>query len=105
MLYRASWIDLKNILQWLRGQDESQWGEQAKALSDTIAVFKEFARPIPHLDRSPNPGLTYTRFRPYPQASTTPCPTCEECWKRCVCAIDRTQSIMEKQLWRYLPAE
>jgi hypothetical protein len=56
MLYLASRTDLKNIVEWLRGGDESQWEGQTKLLSDTIAVFKELSRPIPHPDRSPNPS-------------------------------------------------
>src|ERR1700678_2431959 len=53
MLYSASWTDLKNIIQWLRGRDESQWEERTKELSDTITILKELSRPIPRPDRSP----------------------------------------------------
>ncbi len=60
MIYSASCIDLKNIVQWLRGRDESQWEEQTKVLSDTIATFEELSCPIPGpiscLDGPPNPS-------------------------------------------------
>jgi hypothetical protein len=46
IIYSASWTDLKNIVQWLRGRDESLWAEQAKVLSDTIAIFEELSNPI-----------------------------------------------------------
>ena len=46
IIYSASWTDLKNIVQWLRGRDESQWEEQTKVLSDTIAIFEELSGPI-----------------------------------------------------------
>jgi hypothetical protein len=36
MMYSASRADLKNIVQWLRGHDESQWPDQIRLLSDTI---------------------------------------------------------------------
>ena len=66
MLYPATRTDLKNILQWLRGQDESQWEEQTTVLSDTIAVFKELSRPIPHLNRLPNAGRDVYSFPALP---------------------------------------
>ena len=54
MIYPASRIDLKNIVQWLRGRDESQWKAQTRVLSDTIAILKELTRPMPRLDRQPS---------------------------------------------------
>jgi hypothetical protein len=53
IIYSASWTDLKNIVQWLRGRDESQWAEQAKVLSDTIVIFEELSDPIAGTDGSP----------------------------------------------------
>ena len=53
IIYSASWTDLKNIVQWLRGRDESLWAEQAKVLSDTIAIFEELSGPIAGMDGPP----------------------------------------------------
>jgi hypothetical protein len=68
IIYSASWTDLKNIVQWLRGRDEFQWEEQTKVLSDTIAIFEELCDPIdgpiPGMDGPPEAaGIT----------SATPC--------------------------------
>ena len=41
MMYSASWTDLKNIVQWLRGHDESQWPDQIRLLSDTISDLED----------------------------------------------------------------
>ena len=56
MIYSASCTDLKNIVQWLRGRDESLWEEQTKVLSDTIATFEELSCPIPGVDGPNNPS-------------------------------------------------
>jgi hypothetical protein len=53
-MYPASRSDLKNIVRWLGGRDESQWEEQTRVLSDTIAILKELSRPMPRLDRQPS---------------------------------------------------
>jgi hypothetical protein len=45
LIYSASWTDLKNIVQWLWGRDESQWDEQTKVLSDTIAILEDLPPP------------------------------------------------------------
>jgi hypothetical protein len=49
MLYSASRTDLKNIIEWLRGWDESQWEEQIKMLSGTLVILSGLSRPIPRL--------------------------------------------------------
>ena len=50
MLYSASRTDLKNIVQWLRGHDDSQWENQIGLLSDTISDLENSAKPkTPHV--------------------------------------------------------
>jgi hypothetical protein len=44
-------MDLNNIVQWLRGVDESQWEKQSKLLAATIAVLREMSRPITRRDK------------------------------------------------------
>jgi hypothetical protein len=66
MMYAASWTDLHNIVQWLRGRDESQWEEQTKLLSDTMVILSELSRPIPRLDSSPNPTSELYAFPALP---------------------------------------
>ena len=56
MTYSASWTDLKDIVQWLSGGDESEWEDRTKALSDTIAILRELSRPLPSLKRMPSRG-------------------------------------------------
>lgn len=46
MIYSASRTDLKNILEWLRGDDDSEWEHQSRLLAATIAVLKEISRPV-----------------------------------------------------------
>jgi hypothetical protein len=41
MMYAASLMDLKNILQWLRGYDESQWNDVNRLLSETISNLQD----------------------------------------------------------------
>ena len=45
-MYSGSRTDLRNILQWLRGGDESQWEEQTRLLFETMAVLREMSLPI-----------------------------------------------------------
>jgi hypothetical protein len=66
MMYSASWTDLKNIVQWLRGRDESKWEEQTELLSETIAIFKELSRPTPPLDSGQTPGRELYSFPALP---------------------------------------
>ena len=47
--------------------------ERFRLTWDTMAIFKELARPIPQLDRSSSPA-----------GISDECLTCEECWQRCV---------------------
>jgi hypothetical protein len=60
-MYSASRTDLKNIVQWLRGVDESQWEHQSRLLAATIAVLREISRPVTRPDeagsRSREPDL------------------------------------------------
>jgi hypothetical protein len=52
MIYSATRSDLKSIVQWLRGGDESQWEQQSRLLAATIAVLKEISRPVTRLDEA-----------------------------------------------------
>lgn len=52
MLYPASRTDLQNIVQWLRGEDDSQWEHHSRLLAATIAVLKEISRPVTRLDEA-----------------------------------------------------
>ena len=45
MMYSASRTDLRNIAQWLRGHDDSQWENQIGLLSDTISDLENSAKP------------------------------------------------------------
>jgi hypothetical protein len=52
MMYAATRIDLKNIVQWLRGRDESQWEDRTGLLSDSIADLSEMALPLARRDKT-----------------------------------------------------
>jgi hypothetical protein len=60
-MYSPSRTDVKNIVQWLHGQDELQWADQAILLSETISELLEMSRPITRRDetgsRSREPDL------------------------------------------------
>jgi len=61
MVYRAARTQLGTILHWLQVPDDSQWEEQIQALFEVIAILKELSRPLPYLERSPDPnGELYT---------------------------------------------
>jgi hypothetical protein len=51
MTYSASRTDVKNILQWLRGHDDSRWEEQTRLLFETMAVLREMSDPIIRRDK------------------------------------------------------
>src|SRR5579862_5520378 len=81
------------ILQWFRGNDESQWAAQ------TRIAFRHASRPI---IRPPKPDVAAAGLicsRPEPLKSTPPRPTCEECWLRCGGTTEIMHSNMAKQLW------
>ncbi len=70
MISSASWIDLKNIVQWLRSRDESQWEEQTRLLFETMAVLSDLSLPITRPDKPDllppgaagiNDGMPYLR--------------------------------------------
>jgi hypothetical protein len=44
MMYSASREDLKTVLEWLRGSDESKWQYQTTLLSDMISDLQRMAR-------------------------------------------------------------
>jgi hypothetical protein len=52
MMYSASRTDLKTIVQRLRASDDSQWEEQIRLLSDTMAVLTDMSRPITRRDKT-----------------------------------------------------
>jgi hypothetical protein len=43
-MYAASLMDLKKIFQWLRGNDESQWTDTTRLLSETIANLQDIVQ-------------------------------------------------------------
>ena len=53
MMYSASRTDVENVVQWLRGRDESQWEGQTRLLFEPMAVLRQMAmaRPITHRDK------------------------------------------------------
>jgi hypothetical protein len=51
MMYSGSRTDVKNIVQWLRGNDESQWEAQTKLLFETMAILREMSDPIIRRDK------------------------------------------------------
>jgi chemotaxis family two-component system response regulator Rcp1 len=55
--YSAARAHVQNILQWLRGDDESQWEEQIGLLSDTVAVLREMTGPTPPKSGAQKPHL------------------------------------------------
>jgi hypothetical protein len=61
MMYSPSRTDVKNIVQWLRGGDESQWADQISLLSEAISQLQDLSRPIIRPDetgsRSREPDL------------------------------------------------
>ena len=52
MMYPVRRDDLKSVLEWLQGNDESQWKYQTSLLSDTIADLQRMARPIRRPDKT-----------------------------------------------------
>jgi hypothetical protein len=44
--YSAARTNVKKIVQWLRGDDESHWEEQITLLSETISKLVDKSRPI-----------------------------------------------------------
>jgi hypothetical protein len=53
MMYSASREDLKTVLEWLRGRDESHWQYQTTLLSDMISDLQRMAlRRIHHPEKS-----------------------------------------------------
>jgi hypothetical protein len=52
MMYSASRSDVKNIVQWLQGHDESQWKDQTSLLSETISDLNRMARPKRRPDKT-----------------------------------------------------
>jgi hypothetical protein len=52
MVYSTSRTDLKNIVEWLRGDDDSQWEHHSRLLAATIAVLREISRPITRQDKT-----------------------------------------------------
>jgi hypothetical protein len=51
MMYSGSRMDVKNIVQWLRGVDESKWEEQTRLLFEIMAVLREMSDPIIRRDK------------------------------------------------------
>ena len=93
-MYSGSRTDVKNIVQWLRGRDESQWEEQTKLLFETMAVLREMSLPITRRDR---PDL----LPPGAAGINNGMPYLRECWLRCSDIIDKTQSNLAKQRWSF----
>ena len=54
MPYSASRADVKNVLEWLRSNDEVQWEDQTALLSQTISDLEEMARPKTPHDKTVN---------------------------------------------------
>jgi hypothetical protein len=57
VVYSASRTELENIVEWLRGQDESQWENQVGLLSGTIYDVREMAHPITRRDETGSRSL------------------------------------------------
>jgi hypothetical protein len=51
MMYSGNRTDVKNIVQWLRGVDESKWEAQTRLLFEIIAVLREMSDPIIRRDK------------------------------------------------------
>ena len=51
MMYSGSRTDVKNIVQWLRGVDQSKWEEQTRLLFEIMAVLREMSDPIVRRDK------------------------------------------------------
>jgi hypothetical protein len=60
-MYSAARANVQNILQWLRGDDESQWEEQTRLLSETVAVLREMSGPTTRKSGSRKPQLIRPR--------------------------------------------
>jgi hypothetical protein len=54
MRYTPSRTDVTNVVQWLRGRDESQWADQTSLLSETISELLDMSRPITRPDEAGN---------------------------------------------------
>src|SRR5579864_4979338 len=52
MMYSASREDLKTVLEWLRGSDESQWKYQTTLLSDMISDLQRMAPRVHRPEKS-----------------------------------------------------
>jgi hypothetical protein len=46
MTYSARWIELHSVVQWLRGDDDSEWLDQIELLAGTMFDLKEMVRPM-----------------------------------------------------------
>ncbi len=60
MMYSTARTDVKTIVQWLRGRDESRWEEQTKLLFETIGELREMSHPI----ADPDPPRRRSRAAP-----------------------------------------
>jgi plasmid stabilization system protein ParE len=45
MMYSAHRADLEKIFHWLQSNDESQWDEQTRLLSETVSTLQDVAHP------------------------------------------------------------
>ena len=65
MMYSASREDLKTVLDWLRGSDESQWQYQTTLLSDMISDLQRMARRSMQSDSAPRGADEITTALPH----------------------------------------
>jgi hypothetical protein len=57
MMYWVTRAEVNDIVQWLRGNDESRWVDQIGLLSGTIYDLREMAHPITRRDKTGSRSL------------------------------------------------
>jgi hypothetical protein len=57
MMYSASREDLKTVLEWLHGSDESQWKIHTDLLSEAISELQSMARRVHRPEKSGNRSM------------------------------------------------
>ncbi len=63
-MYSASRTNIKNVVEWLRGTDETRWEQQTRLLFEAITELGEMSRLIPprrFLSRGVQPELVLSK--------------------------------------------
>jgi hypothetical protein len=64
MVYSATREDIKTVLEWLYGSEQSQWEYQTTLLSDTIGDLRHMASPLRHPDKTGSRSMAPPQIPP-----------------------------------------